>query len=309
MYGADLEWAPIPPGACNIPLTLASGQSFRWKRAGDDWLGVITGTAVRLRPVENGFWWQTYPAGGQWSRIFDYFALDVDLERISSGWSESEPRILPALQAFSGLRILRQDPEEAFFSFLCASCNTITKITRTIHALEKRAGIPLVQLEGQTLYRFPSAGAIAELDESDLRADLWGYRAPRLIQLARFIVQQGPGWLASLRRIPYREAHYELAGLFGIGAKLADCICLFGLGHDEAVPVDTHIRQIAIEMFRPDLGSRSLTPSVYWTLGDLFREKFGPYAGWAQQYLFMQHVTRNTKNENTKNEIRSSPNT
>ena len=283
---------------CNIPVSLASGQTFRWRRRWEDWIGPIEDSAVLLRPREEGFYWQTYPIRDRWELIERYLALDVNLEALTAEWAAAEPRALPAIGRFSGLRVLRQTPEEAFFSFLCASCNTIVKITRTIQALERRAGKLITELNGEAIYSFPSAGTISELAERDLRADLWGYRAPRLIELAGYAASQGPGWLASLSRIPYREAHRELTALFGVGAKLADCICLFGLGHSEAVPIDTHVRQVALHLFRPDLRSRSLTPSVYWTLGDLFRERFGAYAGWAQQYLFMHHLKPETAERN-----------
>ena len=38
----------------------------------------------------------------------------------------------------------------------------------------------------------------------------------------------------------YRRAHEQLLGLQGVGPKVADCVCLMGLGWGEAVPVDTH---------------------------------------------------------------------
>ena len=294
MTGARaLVWAPIPGEKLNIDATLRSGQTFRWLRSENgDWLGPIGGLAVRIRAQEDGFWWQTYPEAGRWDEVERYFALDLDLERLYREWIAAEPRIEPAVRRFAGLRIVRQEPEEAFFSFQCASCNTMLKITRTIRALEVRAGEPIAELDGQTIYRFPSPAAISGLNEPDLRSDLWGYRAPRLLALAGHVRDMGGGWLQSLRTIGYRGAQTELTSLFGIGAKIADCICVFGLGYDEAVPIDTHIRRIGVELFLPDLASRTLTEKVYWQLGDLFRERFGPYAGWAQQYLFLEDVQR-----------------
>ena len=41
----------------------------------------------------------------------------------------------------------------------------------------------------------------------------------------------------------YKKAKEELLKLYGVGEKVADCICLFGLHMLEAFPVDTHIRQ------------------------------------------------------------------
>ncbi len=290
----ELEWAAVPPRTLNIPATLASGQNFRWRfDDGGGWWGVIGDAAVHLRPEVDGFWWQTFPIPGRWELIENYFALDVDLERLYCDWIEREPRISGAIRRFAGMRILRQDASEAFFSFLCASCNTIVKITRTIAALAERYGEPIAEIEGRKFYRFPEAGRLAEASESALRSDLWGYRAPRVIELARHVASQPEGWLEGLRRQPYRHAHAELAGLFGIGAKIADCICLFALWHNEAVPIDIHVRRIAVDLFRPELKHKSLTPSVYGTLGDLFRERFGPYAGWAQQYLFFADLRVN----------------
>ena len=42
----------------------------------------------------------------------------------------------------------------------------------------------------------------------------------------------------------YEEAREALKKCFGVGDKVADCVCLFALHHMEAFPVDTHIRQV-----------------------------------------------------------------
>lgn len=289
-----MEWTAIPVRTLNIAASLDSGQCFRWQRAANgDWLGVIADSAVRLRATETGFWWQTYPTPGRWDLLHRYFALEVDLLPLYAAWEEQEPRIAPSLAQYAGMRILRQDAGEVFFSFLCATCNTMVKIRRSVNALAARYGDPLYELEGRTLYRFPTASQIASASDADLRTDLWGFRAPRLLEAARQVATQSPSgeeWLASLREKPYSETHATLMEFNGIGAKVADCMCLFAFWQDAACPIDTHVRQIAVRLYRPDLASRSLTPAVYDALADEFRRRFGPYAGWAQQYLFYDKV-------------------
>lgn len=107
----------------------------------------------------------------------------------------------------------------------------------------------------------PSALAIPSI-ENHLRQLGFGYRAKYIHQTAVMISKErGLGWLDSLRnpespllgckpssagkmppngREGYRTAHAELLALQGVGPKVADCVCLMGLGWGEAVPVDTH---------------------------------------------------------------------
>jgi N-glycosylase/DNA lyase len=161
-------------------------------------------------------------------------------------------------------------------------------------ALAARYGELVAEIEGERFYTFPTIGALAQADENALRADLWGFRAPRVIEAARFLQNQPDDWLKALREVPRPDATRSLMGLFGVGAKIADCIALFGLWHDDAVPIDTHVRQIAVRLFRPELAARTLTPTVYEELAGLYRRKFGSYAGWAQQYLFMDELAPRT---------------
>ncbi|XP_019360142.1 PREDICTED: N-glycosylase/DNA lyase [Gavialis gangeticus] len=66
------------------------------------------------------------------------------------------------------------------------------------------------------------------------------------------------------------------------------------LDKPEAVPVDTHVWQVARQRYGLELGTaaRSLTPRVYRETGDFFRQLWGPRAGWAQAVLFCAEVTR-----------------
>jgi N-glycosylase/DNA lyase len=284
----------------NLSATLASGQNFRWRRdARGIWWGVIEATVAALWQAEGApdspLYWQTFPDNDHEELIADYFRLDVDLERLYADWTRREPQIEGALRAFRGLRILRQPPEECLFAFQCAACNTVVKIERSVAHLARSYGRPLetgLSSSPADFYAFPTLEALAHADEAVLRAGLWGYRAPRVINLARHLQTLPPDWLHSLRAAPYRESHAALTGLFGIGAKLADCICLFALDKDEAVPIDTHVRQIAVRLFLPEMANRSLTPRVYELLADAYRQRYGAYAGWAQQYLFFDSLRR-----------------
>ena len=334
------QWNSWSAAPLNLGATLASGQNFRWRRNESGvWFGTIENCAAALWQAENSpdspLYWQTFPINNRWDILRDYLRLNVDLEALYEAWKERGPEIAGATVAFRGLRILRQPPVECFFAFQCATCNTVTKIERSIARLAARYGKPIddfgfwildfglamqptpplitsasfttdaqdeqskIQNPKSKIHAFPTIEALADADEAELRADLWGYRAPRVINLARELRRRPDGWLNNLRTVPYAQAKAELMALHGIGAKLADCICLFSLDKDEAVPVDTHVRQIATRLFLHDLCGKSLTPRVYDALADSYRERFGAFAGWAQQYLFFHELRRSGQYKNS----------
>lgn len=295
----------------HLAATLACGQNFRWRHDTHGvWWSTIGESLVALWQHENRpntpLYWQTYPVANQRNLVRDYLRLDFDLDGNASRWIASEPRIAPILDAYRGLRILRQPPEECLFAFQCAACNTVQKIERSVNFLARHYGTQIASNEFaprfshkqnamdrfEGFYTFPSVNAIAHASEEHLRSGLWGYRAPRLIAVARALLQMPPNWLSELRQKPHLEARTALTQFHGIGTKLADCICLFALDKDEALPVDTHIRQIAVRLFAPELAGKSLTPTVYARIESAFRDRFGSTAGWAQQYLFFPELPR-----------------
>uniref|UniRef100_A0A803JL09 N-glycosylase/DNA lyase n=1 Tax=Xenopus tropicalis TaxID=8364 RepID=A0A803JL09_XENTR len=219
----------------------------------------------------------------------DYFQLNISLRTLYQHWESSDPNFQRVAQDFPGIRILRQDPTECLFSFICTSNNNISRITGMIERVCCSLGQRLCQLDSDVYHTFPTLQELAaEGTEAKLRDLGFGYRARFVSESARTILSKHcPDWLESLRLVPYEEAKTALCSLPGVGAKVADCVCLMALDKPEAVPVDTHVWQVAKRDYLPQLGSgnKTLTDRVYRETGDFFHNLWGPYAGWAQSYI------------------------
>ncbi|XP_018114648.1 N-glycosylase/DNA lyase isoform X2 [Xenopus laevis] len=226
----------------------------------------------------------------------DYFQLNVSLRTLYQQWERSDPNFQRVAQDFPGIRVLRQDPTECLFSFICTSNNNISRITGMIERVCSSLGQRLCQLDSEVYHTFPTLEKLAANGtEAKLRDLGFGYRAKFVSESARTILSKhGPDWLESLRLVPYEEAKTALCSLPGVGAKVADCVCLMALDKSEAVPVDTHVLQIAKRDYVPQLGgcNKSLTDRVYRETGDFFRNLWGPYAGWAQSVLFCSELKK-----------------
>lgn len=84
----------------------------------------------------------------------------------------------------------------------------------------------------------------------------------------------------------YQEAKEGLLSLKGVGPKVADCVCLMGLGWGESVPVDTHVWQIAQRDYKFGKKAKTFNKAMYDAVGEHFRNLWGKYAGWAHSVLF-----------------------
>jgi len=283
------------PEEFSLDHTLASGQCFRWKRQPDGWwIGVVGSTVFGVRQEDETFYWWSYPGhpGGE-ERLRYYFQLDTALGEIVRIISAADPAASAAAIRWSGLRIVRQDPEECILSFVCSTANSVPRIAYGVGEFSRYYGEPLGEVEGRQYYAFPGATVLANVDPPTLaKQTSLGFRAANLVKVARQVEARGPGWAMSLRDMPYREAHNELVALNGIGAKIADCVCLFSLDKSEAVPVDTHVWQLARDLYFPDWPERkSLTSAAYNTVAGTFRDRFGNLAGYAQNFLFYDHFS------------------
>lgn len=323
-----------------LHATLENGQTFGWHRQPDGesdepvWVGVLGRRLLALRQTETGTYFRclsSLPAsaaspvtttstaaeaaaalGSQPQHVaalreelHDYFQMAQPLLPLYEAWSAADPRMNAVARALPGMRVLRQDPTECLFSFICSSNNNIGRIGGMLQALRRAYGSPLpsvapsaafepVGIGGATeFFTFPSAEALAAASETELRALGLGYRAAFVRQTAATIVERGPQWLPSLRSNADPAAvRAELCELSGVGPKVADCVALFSLDQTGAVPVDTHVWDIACRDLDPTLITvGSLTPTVYARVGDLFRARYGLHAGWAHSVLFAAEVS------------------
>ncbi|KAK0730824.1 N-glycosylase/DNA lyase [Lasiosphaeris hirsuta] len=252
------------------------------------------------------------------SLLHSYFALSHSLAALYKQWATSDANFARRALAFTGIRILNQDAWETLVAFICSSNNNISRITQMVHKLCIHYGPYVGTIDGEAFHDFPRPEALAGGQvETHLRELGFGYRAKYIAETARIVSAERPaGWLLRLRnpRCPalgvpteqeekeeskddieppsYRVAHDALLQLAGVGPKVADCVCLMGLGFGEAVPIDTHVWQIAQRDYNLGKGvkTKTFSKALYDTIGDYFRKIWGQQAGWAQSVLFTANL-------------------
>lgn len=216
-----------------------------------------------------------------------YFDLDTDYSRFLINIDPADTYLRSAVTYGSGIRILRQDLWEMIISFIISQQNNIRRIRKCIETICTHYGTKSDEIDNAdnsdnantnsaSFYLFPTPEQLATATEDELRALGLGYRSRYLVETARSITS-GEISLDALKAMDYASARAELLKLCGVGAKVADCICLFGLHHLEAFPIDTHIRQVLTAHY-PD--------------GFPF-ESYAGYEGVLQQYIFYYDLNGN----------------
>ena len=258
------------------------------------------------------------------SLLHNYFALSLSLSALYKQWAASDANFARRAPAFTGIRILNQDAWEALVAFICSSNNNISRISQMVHKLCLHYGPYVATIEGEPFHDFPAPDALSGPQvEAHLRQLGFGYRARYIAETAVIVsTQHSSNWLLRHRNpaspafgttittnpisrtkpsdpttpesdpATYRAAHAALLSLPGVGPKVADCVCLMGLGWGEAVPVDTHVWQIAQRDYKFGTKSKTktFTKAMYDAVGDHFRGIWGPQAGWAQSVLFTANL-------------------
>ncbi len=264
----------------DLDATLSCGQVFHWVREGDGWLG-----AVGAQPVyaeQRGDRLLVNADAADAARR--YFALDHPLAEIYATFP-GDSAMAAALAYCRGMRLVRQPAWECLATFITSSMKQVAHIAQISHTLRQRFG-ERVTAGGRELFSYPAADALARLDEADLRACALGYRAKNLLGAAGMIAA-GEVDLDVVAKMDDDAARVELCRLPGVGTKVANCALLFGFERLRAFPIDVWIERILRELYFAR--KRKVTPL---RLREFAATYFGPYGGYAQQYLF--HHARKT---------------
>jgi len=279
----------------DLAMTLGSGQVFHWQRARSGFVGTIGDRAVHVEQcdsvlkVRDGETPTKSPRRPLPGIVSHYFALDHPLAQICASFP-ADPAMNAARDFCRGLRIIRQPKWECLATFICSSMKQVAHIRQISLALRKRFGEPR-QIGADVLHTFPSAQQIARASEKQLRACALGYRAGHLRATAQQ-VSSGEADLEAWSALSDAELRNHLCALPGVGAKIANCVMLFGYERLRAFPIDVWIERVLRQQYFPRRKKIAAQ-----RLREFSETYFGEHGGYAQQYLFHHARVNGSKNK------------
>lgn len=252
----------------SLPETLDCGQCFRWKAdENGNWRGVVKGIYGNIRPEEDGI---TFIGADekQFNEIWlDYFDFGRDYDALKADFGANE-MLRDACEFAPGIRVLRQEPWEAFITFIISQNNNIARIKGIVERLCKAFGEEIEP----GVFAFPTPERLAKEPAESFSKLGCGYRADYISSASKEVFE-GKLVLEELVKAPLSEARERLLKVHGVGPKVADCVLLYGLGRVERCPADVWMKRVIA------------------ALGGEMPSCVTDYAGIAQQFLF--HYARN----------------
>ena len=268
-----------------------SGQCFRFSREKDgSYTGVVRGCFANIsydNEEDRITIWSDYmPKSDALQLRFwrDYLDLDRDYREIKRFLSDKDPHMEKAILTGSGLRILNQEPWETLISFIVSQNSNIPKIRGSIEALCSIYGEKIGRFENRDLYAFPTIKALAAARIEDLETCKLGYRAQYIAETARQVELDGGAFLDTAGKADTEKAEGYLLTLSGVGPKVAHCVMLFSMKKTDIFPVDVWIARAMASLYGIDENDHD-------TMRAYANERFSPYGGIAQMYLF-EYVRR-----------------
>lgn len=252
----------------SLPETLDCGQCFRWKPdENGNWRGVVKGVYGNIRQEEDGI---TFIGSDeeQFENIWlDYFDFGRDYDQLKADFGANE-MLRDACEFAPGIRVLRQQPWEAFITFIISQNNNIARIKGIVERLCAAFGEEIEP----GVFAFPTPERLAKEPTESFTKLGCGYRADYISSAAKEVFE-GTLDLESLMEAPLQEARERLLKVHGVGPKVADCVLLYGLGRVERCPADVWMKRVIAAL------GGEMPPCVT------------DHAGIAQQFLF--HYARN----------------
>lgn len=222
--------------------------------------------------VELSCSWEEYKT--IWKKYFD---LDTNYQYYIDHIEPDDTFLTAAVAAGDGIRILRQEIWETIVSFMLSQNNNILRIKKSIEGLCEYYGKGHMEEDGFCWYEFPTPEDMKDIDEAAMQALGFGYRGKYVKKLVENVLS-GEINLNILTDEVLEDSDIEnyLKSIYGIGAKVANCIMLFGLHRVDSFPKDTWINKIIHEEYN----------------GKFPAEMYAGFTGVIQQYMFNYAISR-----------------
>ena len=261
----------------DIDNSINSGQVFLWQKNKNNWYG-IDGQNILEINQENKI--------KSISNVkTSFFRKNDDIEKIIKSISKDKI-IKKAVRKYGGLRIFNQDPFQCMISFIISSNSNIPKIKNSLEKISEKFG-KKVTFKEHEFFLFPQPEKIAKSSINEIKSCGVGYRAPFIKEAAKMVISKKIDF-ENLKNSDYKEAKKNLRLIPGIGNKVADCIMLFSLNKLDAFPLDTWMIKILEKYYSKEfqIETKTITEKQYQILHEKIVDYFGPYCGYAQQFLF-----------------------
>ena len=270
----------------DIDNSINSGQVFLWEKDGTDWYG-LNGQDV-LKINKNGI------IKSILNSKTNFFRKNDNMEEIIKSISKDKT-VKKAIKEYEGLRLFRQNPFQCMISFIISSNSNIPKIKSSLEKITKKFGTQ-VKIQNKEFFLFPEPEKIEKASIDEIKACGVGYRAQFIKEAAKMVVLKKIDF-KYLEKCDYHEAKKNICLVPGIGNKVADCIMLFSLNKLEAFPLDTWIIKILEKYYSKEfkMETKTITQKQYELLHEKIVNHFGPYCGYAQQFLFKMEREKNGK--------------
>jgi len=270
----------------DIDNSINSGQVFLWEKQGSDWYGIDGQNVLKIN--KNGV------IKSIRNLKTDFFRKNDNIEEIIKSISKDKT-VKKAVKEYEGLRLFRQDPFQCLISFIISSNSNIQKIKNSLEKITKKFG-KKVKIQNKEFFLFPEPEKMAKATIDEIKSCGVGYRAPFIKEAAKMVILKKIDF-EYLKKCDYHEAKKNICLVPGIGNKVADCIMLFSLNKLESFPLDTWMIKILEKYYSKEfkIETKTITQKQYELLHEKIVNYFGPYCGYAQQYLFKMEREKNDK--------------
>lgn len=282
----------------DIKQILECGQCFRWDKISDtDYIIVANSRVIEITQDKDEVTIHNTNEKDFNNIWINYFDLERNYDEVKEVLAQDD--ILKSSVEYGyGIRILNQNPFEMLISFIISARNSIPSIKKTVKKISEKYGEKIVY-KGTEYYTFPTPEQIKGCTLEEIQETGASFRSKYIvdtIEKVNFAIKTKEDFESNMENYNERpealdfdldyikslnddECHVALQKFMGVGAKVADCVMLFSMQKNSAFPVDVWVKRAMIHFYvAPDLSLNKMRVFA--------RDKFGKYAGMAQQYLF-----------------------